>query len=240
MKNGTHHRNHGSGRLIPCRAAARQGLQVHGIIRRASTFNTDRIDHIYEDPHTDDARLTLHYGDLTDGSQLARLIRTIEPTRSTTSLPSPMSPCRSSSPSTRGTSTVLGQSACSRPSGIRVSRRGCTRRERLRCSVVPQHHSPKDTPFEPRSPVCRCQGLRLLDGAQLPRGVRHVRRHRNPVQPRVPARGETFVTRKITQALARIVAGTQDRLYLGNLDSVRDWGHARDYVQGDVAHAAGR
>jgi len=208
-----------------------KGYKVHGIIRRASTFNTDRIDHIYEDPHTDDARLTLHYGDLTDGSQLARLIRTIEPNEIYNLAAQSHVAVSFQQPEYTGNVDGLGTIRlleAVRDSGIatRVYQAGTS--EMFGGAPAPQSEG---TPFEPRSPYAAAKvyaywmvrNYREAYGMYAVTGI--LFNHESP------RRGETFVTRKITQALARIVAGTQDRLYLGNLDSVRDWGHARDYVR---------
>ena len=208
-----------------------KGYQVHGIIRRASTFNTDRIDHIYEDPHTDDARLTLHYGDLTDGSQLARLIRTIEPDEIYNLAAQSHVAVSFQQPEYTGNVDGLGAIRlleAVRDSGIATRMYQAGTSEMFGGAPAPQS---EDTPFEPRSPYAAAKvyaywmvrNYREAYDMYAATGI--LFNHESP------RRGGTFVTRKITQALARIVAGTQDRLYLGNLDSVRDWGHARDYVR---------
>ena len=208
-----------------------KGYQVHGIIRRASTFNTDRIDHIYEDPHTDDARLTLHYGDLTDGSQLARLIRTIEPDEIYNLAAQSHVAVSFQQPEYTGNVDGLGAIRlleAVRDSGIATRMYQAGTSEMFGGAPAPQS---EDTPFEPRSPYAAAKvyaywmvrNYREAYDMYAVTGI--LFNHESP------RRGGTFVTRKITQALARIVAGTQDRLYLGNLDSVRDWGHARDYVR---------
>jgi GDPmannose 4,6-dehydratase len=208
-----------------------KGYQVHGIIRRASTFNTDRIDHIYEDPHAEGPRLTLHYGDLTDGSQLARLIRTVAPDEIYNLAAQSHVAVSFQQPEYTGNVDGLGAVRlleAVRDSGIatRVYQAGTS--EMFGGAPAPQS---EDTPFEPRSPYAAAKvyaywmvrNYREAYDMYAVTGI--LFNHESP------RRGGTFVTRKITQALARIVAGTQDKLYLGNLDSVRDWGHARDYVE---------
>ncbi|MGI9641546.1 MAG: GDP-mannose 4,6-dehydratase, partial [Acidimicrobiia bacterium] len=189
------------------------------------------IDHIYEDPHTDDTRLNLHYGDLTDGSQLARLIRMIEPDEIYNLAAQSHVAVSFQQPEYTGNVDGLGAIRlleAVRDSGIatRVYQAGTS--EMFGGAPAPQSEA---TPFEPRSPYAAAKvyaywmvrNYREAYDMYAVTGI--LFNHESP------RRGGTFVTRKITQALARIVAGTQDRLYLGNLDSVRDWGHAKDYVR---------
>ncbi|MGI9641444.1 MAG: GDP-mannose 4,6-dehydratase [Acidimicrobiia bacterium] len=208
-----------------------KGYEVHGIIRRASTFNTDRIDHIYEDRHKNDVRLALHYGDLTDGSQMARLIRTVEPDEIYNLAAQSHVAVSFQQPEYTGNVDGLGTVRlleAVRDSGIstRVYQAGTS--EMFGSAAAPQS---EETPFEPRSPYAAAKAYaywmvrNYREAYDMFAATGILFNHESP------RRGETFVTRKITRALARIVAGTQDRLYLGNLDAVRDWGHARDYVE---------
>lgn len=199
-----------------------KGYEVHGIIRRASTFNTGRIDH---------PRLRLHHGDLTDGSQLARLVRSVEPDEIYNLAAQSHVAVSFQQPEYTRNVNALGMIRlleAVRDSGIatRVYQAGTS--EMFGDAPAPQSES---TPFQPRSPYASAK----LYAYWLVRNYREAYdmfavtgilfNHESP------RRGETFVTRKITSALARIIIGNQDRLYLGNLDARRDWGHARDYVR---------
>ena len=208
-----------------------KGYEVHGLIRRASDFNTGRIDHIYEDPHAPDPHLRLHYGDLTDGSQLARLIRTIEPNEVYNL--GAQSHVGVSFQQPEYTANVDGLGVIRLLEAVRES--GTDTRlyqagtsEMFGDAPPPQSES---SPFQPRSPYAAAKlyaywvvrNYREAYGIFAATGI--LFNHESP------RRGPTFVTRKITRALARIVAGTQDKLFLGNLDAKRDWGHAQDYVR---------
>ncbi len=205
--------------------------EVHGLIRRASSFNTDRIDHLYEDPHEPAPRMRLHYGDLTDGSQLARLIRTIEPDEIYNL--AAQSHVGVSFQQPEYTSNVDGLGVIRLLEAVRESdidtrlyQAGTS--EMFGDAPPPQSEA---SPLQPRSPYAAAKAYaywvvrnyREAYGMYAVTGI--LFNHESP------RRGPTFVTRKITRALARIVAGTQDKLYLGNLDAKRDWGHARDYVR---------
>jgi GDPmannose 4,6-dehydratase len=208
-----------------------KGYEVHGIIRRSSSFNTDRIDHIYQDPHEPDLRLRLHYGDLTDGSQLARLIRTVRPDEIYNL--AAQSHVAVSFQQPEYTGDVDGLGVVRLLEAIREAEvdtklyQACTS-EMFGDAPPPQN---EDTPFRPRSPYAAAK----LYGYWLTRNYREgygmfavngiLFNHEGE------RRGETFVTRKITRAVARIVAGLDEHVYLGNLDAVRDWGHASDYVR---------
>ncbi|MDP8931158.1 MAG: GDP-mannose 4,6-dehydratase [Actinomycetota bacterium] len=206
-----------------------RGYQVHGIIRRASSFNTERIDHLYQDPHEEDRRLVLHYGDLTDGSQLARQIRTFEPDEIYNLAAQSHVAVSFEQPEYTG-DVELGTVVYWRPSASRAFRElyQAGTSEMFGASPPPQS---EETPFSPRSPYAAAK----LYAYWMTRNYREAYdmfavtgilfNHESP------RRGETFVTRKVTRAVARIVAGTQDKVYLGNLDAERDWGHARDYVE---------
>lgn len=212
-----------------------KGYEVHGIYRRTSTFNTDRIDHIYVDPHSPDARLFLHYGDLTDGVTLRRILELVKPVEIYNL--GAQSHVRVSFDSPEYTVDSVGMGTLRLLEAIRDYRQRTEIDVRFyqagssemfgKVQEVPQNET---TPFYPRSPYA-CAKLyahwqtvnyRESYGMFACNGI--LFNHESP------RRGETFVTRKITRALARIVAGQQKKLYLGNLDSKRDWGYAKDYV----------
>jgi GDPmannose 4,6-dehydratase len=213
-----------------------KGYEVHGIIRRTSTFNTDRIDHIYVDPHHEDARLFLHYGDLTDGVTLRRILEEVKPveiynlgaqSHVRVSFDSPEYTVDSVA---MGTLRLLEAIRDYRQrTGIDVRFYQAGSSEMFgQVQEIPQKET---TPFYPRSPYACAKvyahwqtiNYRESYGMFACNGI--LFNHESP------RRGETFVTRKITRAIARIVAGHQKKLYLGNLDSKRDWGYAKDYVK---------
>jgi GDPmannose 4,6-dehydratase len=213
-----------------------KGYEVHGIIRRTSTFNTDRIDHMYVDPHNEAAKLFLHYGDLTDGVTLRRILEEVKPTEIYNL--GAQSHVRVSFDSPEYTVDSVGMGTLRLLEAIRDYRHRTGIDVRFyqagssemfgKVQEVPQKET---TPFYPRSPYA-CAKLyahwqtvnyRESYGMFACNGI--LFNHESP------RRGETFVTRKITRALARIVAGQQKKLYLGNLDSKRDWGYAKDYVR---------
>src|SRR3954463_8059769 len=209
-----------------------KGYEVHGIIRRASTFNTGRLDSIYSDPHASHTRLFLHYGDLGDASALARLLGKIQPDEIYNL--AAQSHVRVSFDCPEYTTDITATGAIRlleaiRETGIKPRFYQASSSEMYgKVLEVPQTEK---TPFYPRSPY-GCAKLyaywitvnyRESYGLHASNGI--LFNHESP------RRGETFVTRKITRALARIKVGLQDRLYLGNLDAKRDWGHARDYVE---------
>ncbi|MBW4643624.1 MAG: GDP-mannose 4,6-dehydratase [Goleter apudmare HA4340-LM2] len=213
-----------------------QGYEVHGIIRRTSTFNTDRIDHIYEDPHIEGVRLFLHYGDLTDGTTLRRIIEEVQPTEIFNL--GAQSHVRVSFDSPEYTVDAVGMGTLrlleairdyQQRTGIQVRfyQAGSSEMYGL-VQAVPQSET---TPFYPRSPYACAKvyahwqtiNYRESYGLFACNGI--LFNHESP------RRGETFVTRKITRAVAQIVAGRQQKLYMGNLDAKRDWGYAKDYVK---------
>ena len=207
------------------------GYEVHGVIRRASTFNTHRIDHIYRDPHDEDVRLFLHYGDLTDGSQLARLIRSVEPDEIYNLAAQTHVLVSFAQPEYTGNSTGLGVTRlleAIRETGVRTRLYQASSSEMFGDAPPPQS---EDTPFMPRSPYAAAKlyahwmvrNYREAYGMFAVSGI--LFNHEGE------RRGETFVSRKISRGVAALVAGQQEKLYLGNLDAVRDWGHARDYVR---------
>ncbi|WP_017719508.1 GDP-mannose 4,6-dehydratase [Kamptonema formosum] len=213
-----------------------KGYEVHGIIRRTSTFNTDRIDHIYIDPHNEGARLFLHYGDLTDGVTLRRILEEIKPVEIYNL--GAQSHVRVSFDAPEYTVDTVGMGTLRLLEAIRdyQHRTGIQVRFYQAGSsemfgLVQEIPQKETTPFYPRSPYACAKvyahwqtvNYRESYGLFACNGI--LFNHESA------RRGETFVTRKITRALARIVAGKQKKLYLGNLDSKRDWGYANDYVR---------
>lgn len=209
-----------------------KGYQVHGIIRRASTFNTGRLDPIYEDPHASRKRLFLHYGDLSDASALSRLVLKIQPDEVYNL--AAQSHVRVSFDSPEYTSDITATGAVRlleaiRETGIKPRYYQASSSEMYgKVIEVPQKET---TPFYPRSPYGCAKvyaywitvNYRESYGLHASNGI--LFNHESP------RRGETFVTRKITRAVAHIQAGLQDKLYLGNLDAKRDWGYAKEYVE---------
>ncbi|TXK65568.1 GDP-mannose 4,6-dehydratase [Alkalisalibacterium limincola] len=211
-----------------------KGYQVHGIKRRASQFNTQRIDHIYQDPHEPDQRLVLHYGDLTDSTNLIRVVQEVQPdeiynlgaqSHVAVSFESPEYTANSDA---MGTLRLLEAIRILKMEDRVKFYQASTSEMFGEVQEVPQRES---TPFYPRSPY----GVAKLYAHWITVNYREsyglfacsgiLFNHESPL------RGETFVTRKITRALARIFLGLDDCLYLGNLNALRDWGHARDYVE---------
>ena len=211
-----------------------KGYEVHGIKRRASLFNTDRIDHLYEDPHKEDRRFILHYGDLTDSSNIISLIQKIQPDEIYNL--GAMSHVRVSFEMPEYTANVdalgtLRILEAIRLLGLRDKTRfyqASTSELYGKVQEIPQNEK---TPFYPRSPYAVAKlyaywitvNYREAYGIFASNGI--LFNHESPL------RGETFVTRKITRAAAKIVLGLQNKFYLGNLDAKRDWGHAKDYVR---------
>ncbi|MBI1840518.1 MAG: GDP-mannose 4,6-dehydratase [Verrucomicrobia bacterium] len=209
-----------------------KGYEVHGIIRRASTFNTGRLDHIYSDPHNSKTALRLHYGDLSDASSLARLIGKIQPEEIYNL--AAQSHVRVSFDSPEYTTDITATGVIRileavRETGIRPRFYQASSSEMYgKVHEIPQKET---TPFYPRSPYGCAKvyaywitvNYRESYGMHASNGI--LFNHESP------RRGETFVTRKITRAIAQIKAGLQDKLYLGNLDAKRDWGYAKEYVE---------
>ena len=207
-----------------------KGYVVHGLIRRSSTFNTARIDHLYLDPHDPDARLFLHYGDLTDGSRLVTLLERVEPTE--VYHLGAQSHVRVSFDEPEFTGDVTGLGTTRLLEALRVSKvparfYQASSSEMFGATPPPQN---ENAFFYPRSPYAAAKvysywmvrNYREAYGLFACNGI--LFNHESP------RRGETFVTRKITMAVARIAAGLQDVLYLGNLDARRDWGYAPEYA----------
>jgi GDPmannose 4,6-dehydratase len=211
-----------------------KGYEVHGIKRRSSLFNTDRIDHLYQDPHLGDRRFILHYGDLSDACSLLHTIQKVQPDEIYNL--GAQSHVKVSFEQPEYTGNVDGLGALRILEAIRIV--GAEKKTRFYQAstselygLVQQAPQSEKTPFYPRSPYAVAKlyaywitvNYREAYGMYACNGI--LFNHESPL------RGETFVTRKITRALARIKLGLQDRLYLGNLNSLRDWGHARDYVE---------
>jgi GDPmannose 4,6-dehydratase len=209
-----------------------KGYDVHGVIRRASMFNTGRIEHLYSDPHEQDARLHLHYGDLTDGVRLVQLMREIDPDEVYNLGAQSHVRVSFDEPEHTGNTTGLGSMRlleAVRMSGVECRYYQASSSEMFGAAPPPQDES---TPFHPRSPY----GVAKLYAYWATRNYREAYglfavngilfNHESP------RRGETFVTRKITRAVARIKAGLDEHVYLGNLDAIRDWGYAPEYAEG--------
>jgi GDPmannose 4,6-dehydratase len=212
----------------------RKGYVVHGLRRRASMFNTQRIDHLYTDPHEHDGRLILHYGDMTDSSSLLRVVNEAQPDEVYNLAAQSHVAVSFEEPEYTANSDAVG--VLRLLEALRISGLGKTARFYQASTselygLVQETPQRETTPFYPRSPyaVAKLYGYwitinyREAYGMYACNGI--LFNHESPI------RGETFVTRKITRALARIKLGTQKRLYLGNLDAKRDWGHAKDYVE---------
>lgn len=208
-----------------------KGYEVHGLIRRSSSFNTERIDHIYQDPHTPNPKLILHYGDLTDGVNMTNLIHEIQPTEVYNL--GAQSHVQVSFTMPQYTAQVDAVGAVALLESIRASGLKCrfyqaSTSELFGSTPPPQN---EDSMFRPRSPYASAKlmaywstvNYREAYGVHATNGI--LFNHESP------RRGETFVTRKITRAAAKIATGSREKLYLGNLDAVRDWGYAKEYVE---------
>jgi len=211
-----------------------KGYEVHGIKRRSSLFNTDRIDHLYQDPHIKNRRFKLHYGDLSDSTNLIRIVQEVQPEEIYNL--GAMSHVKVSFDTPEYTANVDGVGSLRLLEAIRLL--GMEKKTRLyqastselygKVQEIPQSET---TPFYPRSPYAVAKlyaywitvNYREAYGMYACNGI--LFNHESPI------RGETFVTRKITRAVSRIALGLQDKLYLGNLNAQRDWGHAKDYVE---------
>src|SRR6201986_3690065 len=211
-----------------------KGYEVHGIKRRSSLFNTDRIDHLYQDPHEKKVRLILHYGDLSDSTNLIRIIQQVQPDEIYNL--GAMSHVKVSFDTPEYTANADGIGTLRILEAVRIL--GLTKKTKIYqastselyglVQAVPQSET---TPFYPRSPYAVAKlyaywitvNYREAYGMYACNGI--LFNHESPI------RGETFVTRKITRAVAQMALGLHDKLYMGNLDSLRDWGHARDYVE---------
>ena len=212
----------------------KKGYEVHGIKRRSSLFNTDRIDHLYQDPHVDNPRFKLHYGDLTDSTNLIRIVQQVQPDEIYNL--AAMSHVAVSFEEPEYTANADGIGTLRLLEAIRIL--GLQKKTRFYQAstselygLVQETPQKETTPFYPRSPYAVAKlyaywitvNYREAYGLYACNGI--LFNHESPL------RGETFVTRKITRAVARIALGLQDCVYLGNMSALRDWGHARDYVQ---------
>ena len=212
-----------------------KGYEVHGLIRRASTFNTGRIEHLYQDPHINDRTLFLHYGDMGDSSNLIRLVYEIEPDEIYNLAAQSHVRVSFDSPEFTGDVDALGTMRLLEAIHL-TGRAGKTRFYQASTSelfgLVQEVPQKETTPFYPRSPYAVAKLYAYW-------AVRNYREAYNMFASNgilfnheSPRRGETFVTRKITRAVGRIKMGLQDKLYMGNINSLRDWGFAGDYVEG--------
>jgi len=212
----------------------KKGYEVHGIKRRASLFNTDRIDHLYQDPHVDGRQFILHYGDLTDSTNLVRIVQKVQPDEIYNL--AAQSHVAVSFEEPEYTANADGLGALRLLEAVRIL--GLEKKTRFYQAstselygLVQEIPQKETTPFYPRSPYAVAKlyaywitvNYREAYGMYACNGI--LFNHESPL------RGETFVTRKVTRAMARIALGLQDCLYLGNLSALRDWGHARDYIE---------
>lgn len=211
-----------------------KGYEVHGIKRRSSLFNTDRIDHLYQDPHEKNIRFKLHYGDLTDSTNLIRIVQEVQPDEIYNL--GAMSHVKVSFDTPEYTANADGIGTLRILEAVRIL--GLTEKTKIYQAstselygLVQEVPQSEKTPFYPRSPYAVAKmyaywitvNYREAYGMYACNGI--LFNHESPI------RGETFVTRKITRGVAKIALGLQDKLYLGNLDAQRDWGHAKDYVE---------
>lgn len=205
--------------------------EVHGLIRRASTFNTRRIDHIYVDPHMKGAKLFLHYGDLSDAGQITNLIYNIQPDEIYHLGAQSHVKVSFEIPEYTGDITALGTTRlleAIRRSGIKTRFYQASSSEMFGSTPPPQNEK---SPFHPRSPYAAAKVYAYWMTVNYREGYKMFACNGILFNHESPRRGETFVTRKITMALANILSGKQNRLYLGNLDARRDWGYAPEYVE---------
>ena len=208
-----------------------KGYEVHGLIRRSSTFNTDRIDHIYSDPHVQNNRLFLHYGDLSDGGQLSNLIYNVQPDEIYHLAAQSHVRVSFDMPEFTGDVTGLGTTRileAIRRSGIKTRFYQASSSEMFGEAPPPQN---EETPFEPRSPYGAAKVYSYWMVRNYREGYGMFAVNGILFNHESPRRGETFVTRKITRAIARIKYGLEKKIYLGNLNARRDWGFAGDFVE---------
>jgi len=208
-----------------------KGYEVHGMIRRASTFNTSRIDHIYKDPHLRGVKLHLHYGDLSDSGQLTNLIYNIKPDEIYHLGAQSHVRVSFDIPEYTGDITGLGTTRileAVRRSGIKTKYYQASSSEMFGDAPAPQN---EDTPFRARSPYAAAKVYSYWMARNYREGYNMFACNGILFNHESPRRGETFVTRKITRGLARIITGKDKKLYLGNLEAKRDWGYAPDYVE---------
>jgi GDPmannose 4,6-dehydratase len=210
----------------------KKGYDVHGIVRRSSSFNTERLDDIYQDPHVESRRLYLHYGDLSDSSSLVNLLRQVQPSEIYNL--GAQSHVKVSFETPEYTGDVSGLGALRLLEAVRAAKLDtrvyqASTSELFGTSPPPQSET---TPFHPRSPYGVAKLYAYWATVNYREAYDMFAVNGILFNHESPRRGETFVTRKITRAVARIKAGLQDRLYMGNMDSIRDWGYAPEYVEG--------
>src|SRR5438132_2933562 len=209
-----------------------KGYEVHGIIRRASTFNTERIEHLYQDPHVNNVRLFLHFGDMADSTNLIKLLYRIQPEEIYHLEAQSHVRVSFDIPEYTGDVTGLGTVRileAIRETGLKAKFYQASSSEMYgKVHEVPQRET---TPFYPRSPYGAAKLYAFWMSVNYREGYGMFSCNGILFNHESPRRGETFVTRKITRAVAHIKAGLQDKLYLGNLDAKRDWGYAKDYVE---------
>ena len=211
-----------------------KGYEVHGIKRRASSFNTQRIDHLYQDPHVDNRNFILHYGDLTDSTNLIRIIQEIQPDEIYNL--GAMSHVKVSFDAPEYTADVDGVGTLRILEAVRLL--GLTKKTKIYQAstselygLVQEVPQKETTPFYPRSPYAVAKMYAYWITVNYREAYDMFACNGILFNHESPLRGETFVTRKITRAVAKIALGLQDKLYLGNMDAKRDWGHAKDYVE---------
>jgi GDPmannose 4,6-dehydratase len=217
-----------------CEHLLNKGYEVHGIKRRSSSFNTERIDHLYQDPHEKNVHLTLHYGDLTDSTNLIRIIQEVQPHEIYNLAAQSHVKVSFETPEYTGNADGLGTLRLLE--AVRLL--GMTKRTRIYQAstselygLVQETPQTEHTPFYPRSPYAVAKlyaywitvNYREAYGMYAVNGI--LFNHESPL------RGETFVTRKITRGVAKMVMGLQEKIFLGNMDAKRDWGHAKDYIE---------
>lgn len=212
-----------------------KGYEVHGVKRRASSFNTSRIDHLYQDPHETDVRLKLHYGDMTDATNLIRIVQEVQPDEIYNLAAQSHVQVSFETPEYTANADSLGTLRLLEAIRILGLEKTCKFYQASTSELygkVVETPQTETTPFYPRSPygVAKLYAFWIVKNYREAYGIHASNgilfNHESPV------RGETFVTRKITRAAARIKAGLESTLYLGNLDAKRDWGHARDFIEG--------
>ncbi|MEE3851351.1 GDP-mannose 4,6-dehydratase [Gordonia sp. LSe1-13] len=209
-----------------------KGYEVHGLIRRSSTFNTSRIDHLYQDPHDPDARLFLHFGDLSDGARLVTLVSSIDPDEVYNLAAQSHVRVSFDEPEHTGDTTGIGSIRlleAVRLAGVKCRFYQASSSEMFGASPPPQN---EDTLFYPRSPYGAAKVYSYWVTKNYREAYEMFAVNGILFNHESPRRGETFVTRKITRAAARIRAGIETYIYMGNLDAVRDWGYAPEYVEG--------
>ena len=208
-----------------------KGYEVHGLIRRSSTFNTERIDHIYVDPHESNVKLFLHYGDITDSGQLTNLIYNIQPDEIYHLAAQSHVRVSFDMPEFTGDVTGIGTTRLLesiRRSGIKTRYYQASSSEMFGDAPPPQNEA---TPFRPRSPYAAAKVYSYWMARNYREGYKLFAVNGILFNHESPRRGETFVTRKITRALGRIKIGLEGKIYLGNLKAKRDWGYAKDFVE---------